>query len=68
MVAQQQPATGRIEPDCLYTLSAFREATGLGEAALRTLRRQGLKVHRAGGRAFVLGREAIEILTMETDQ
>ncbi|MBI3467837.1 MAG: hypothetical protein HY000_32915 [Planctomycetes bacterium] len=50
---------GEIHPNVLYGAAEFRRRTGLGEYALRAARRRGLKVHRAGGRAFILGRDFI---------
>ena len=39
----------------VYSLPAFRKITGLGRAALRTARRQGLRVAYQGNRGFVSG-------------
>jgi hypothetical protein len=45
-----------------YTLPAFAARTGLGRWALTACRRDGLRVIRAGGRAFVLGSDWISYL------
>ncbi|HET6324659.1 MAG TPA: hypothetical protein VFG04_08160 [Planctomycetaceae bacterium] len=46
-----------IEPQIVYSLSEFSKRTGLGESALRTARKFGLKVLELGGRRFVRGRD-----------
>lgn len=49
-----------IDPRILYPLPVFEEHSGLSKAAMRTARRNGLRVLRVGGRAFVLGSDFIE--------
>lgn len=51
-----------ILPDALYPLRVFTAITGLGEYALRTARRNGMKIHRMGGRSFVFGADFIRFL------
>lgn len=51
-----------INLESLYRLDDFQKLTGLGRSAMRTARRNGLKVRRTGGRAYVLGRDFIEYL------
>lgn len=53
---------GEIEPDKLYTLDAFKKASGLKDWALRTARKAGLKMHQAGNRKFVKGQDFIDYL------
>ncbi|MCG3773608.1 MAG: hypothetical protein JW395_0417 [Nitrospira sp.] len=48
---------GMILSDATYTLGEFQRISGLGEAALRKARRQGLVVSRVGRRGFVTGRD-----------
>lgn len=55
-------ATGSIRADEALTLAEFRRRTKLGDWALRTLRRQGLRVVTAGGRRFVLGEDFLQFL------
>jgi hypothetical protein len=45
--------TGVIEPGALYQIEEFKRRTGFGNHAMRTARRNGLKVRYLGGRAFV---------------
>ncbi|QGQ25370.1 hypothetical protein F1728_22970 [Gimesia benthica] len=53
---------GEIEPDKLYSLEAFKKASGLKDWALRSARKGGLKMHQAGNRKFVKGSDFIEYL------
>lgn len=58
-----------ITPESLYRLDDFQKLTGLGRWAMRTARRNGLKVRRIGGRAYVLGRDFIDYLdTLEVEE
>jgi hypothetical protein len=53
---------GMILSDATYTLGEFQRISGLGEAALRKARRQGLVVTLVGRRGFVKGRDFNEYL------
>lgn len=44
---------GAIQPGQVFTLEQFERATGYGKAALRTLRRKGLRVVYLSNRGFV---------------
>ena len=55
-------APSPIVPGTVYRLDEFQRVSGLGKAAMRTARRQGLRVRRAGGRAFVHADDFIEYL------
>jgi hypothetical protein len=46
---------GTIELGVLYPIEEFKRRTGFGSHAMRTARRNGLKVRYVGGRAFVRG-------------
>jgi len=46
-----------------YTLREFQRRTHLGNWALRTARRRGLKVCRVGGRAYISGRDWMDYLS-----
>jgi hypothetical protein len=50
-------ALAQIEPDVLYPLAELEQRSGLGKAAMRTARGNGLSVLYTGGRAFVYGRD-----------
>lgn len=55
--AEQTVREGEIVP-----LAELGFRLGLGPSAIRTARRQGLKVRRIGRRKFVLGRDLIAFL------
>lgn len=57
-----QASQAQISADKLYLLESFKSLTGLGDCWMRNARRRGLRVHRVGGRAFVLGRDFIEFV------
>lgn len=44
-----------IQSGSTYPLNEFARRAGLGKQALRTARRQGLKVRRLGNRSYVRG-------------
>lgn len=46
--------------DALYTLDELNDRLGLGKAALRRARRDGLSIRRIGRRSYVLGSDLIE--------
>ena len=48
---------GEIRKDSIYTLKAFKALTGMGDAAMRQARRDGLTVSRVGRCKFVLGQD-----------
>lgn len=50
---------GEIRSDSMYTLDELNERLGLGKAALRKARREGLTVRRIGRRSYVLGEDLI---------
>jgi hypothetical protein len=54
------PGIGPIEPHVLYPIDDLKARSGLGIAAIRTMRRSGLQVRYAGGRAYVLGKDFID--------
>lgn len=50
---------GSIHPDALYRLDEAAARMGWGAHALRAARRRGLKVHRAGKRGYIVGRDLL---------
>lgn len=60
MPVAQSP--GCIEPDAVYSLDEFRRRTGWGVHAVRTARRNGLRIIYTGGRAFVRGSDFLRYL------
>ena len=60
----RKPATpGVIDPTNLYRVDELRARLGWKAHAWRTAIRNGLRVLRAGGRAYVLGSDLIEHLS-----
>jgi hypothetical protein len=53
---------GVILSDATYPLAEFQKLSGLGEAALRQARRQGLVVTAIGRRRFVRGADFYEFI------
>ena len=51
-----------IEATKLYPLPVFKKITGLGLWAMRTARRNGLRVRYVGGKAFVMGSDFLDYL------
>lgn len=50
---------GPIEPHILYPQPDLSARSGMGVGALRTARRNGLKVLYIAGRAYIMGRDFI---------
>ena len=59
-MADEQQRSGVVNPDQLYTLDAFKRCIDIKDATLRAARRNGLRVSRVHGRAFVLGSDWID--------
>lgn len=57
-----QVVPGPIESGAVYPIADFRARTGLGTAALRIARREGLRVRYLAGRAFIRGEDFIRYL------
>lgn len=56
-----------IEPNVLYRLEELKKRSGLGDWAMRTARKNGLKVIRKAGKAFVFGGDFIEYMRRQDD-
>lgn len=52
-----------IDPTKTYPYPVLKRDSGLGDAAIRELRRKGLRVFYVGGRAFCSGADFIAALT-----
>lgn len=57
-----QHPLGVVLADATYPLQEFQRVSGLGEAALRQARRQGLVVTAIGRRRFVRGADFYEFV------
>lgn len=63
MITKHDSTTaGVISCGEVYTLREFQARSGLGEAALRTARRAGLRVVRFKNRSYVRGQDFLEFL------
>jgi hypothetical protein len=60
----EKPRTSFIDPDRLYTLEGFKDATGISNTRMREARLRGMapEVLRVGRRVFIRGRDAIEYI------
>jgi hypothetical protein len=58
-MAKPTKSVGEISGDSLYTMDELQLRLGLGRAALRAARREGLIVKRIGRRAYCYGRDVI---------
>ena len=54
-----QNGVGEIAPSSLYRLDEIQSRSGMGNVAIRTMRRQGLPVLYMGGRGYILGEDFI---------
>jgi hypothetical protein len=56
-VANRREDLGIIFSDATYPLQEFQRVSGLGDAAVRKAKRQGLVVHQVGSRKFIRGQD-----------
>lgn len=59
---------GVINPEELYTLSAFTQRLGIRAATLRSARRAGLKVYYVHKHAYIYGRDWIDYVRNSKDR
>jgi hypothetical protein len=57
-----------IDKDAVYPLKAFQQLTGLGDAAMRRARRQGLAVFKVGRQSFIRGADFYAFLPRLTQK
>ena len=60
MATTKDVAQGVINPDELYTLTAFTQRLGIRQATVRAARRAGLRVYYVHKHAYIHGRDWIE--------
>lgn len=63
-----QIGLGVINPDEMYTLSAFTQRLGIKAATLRSARRAGLQVYYVHKHAYVYGRDWIAYVLRSSDR
>lgn len=59
-MSRSTDTSGVIHSEEMYSLSEFRSRVGISDAALRTARREGLKVYYLHNRAFIYGKDWID--------
>ena len=62
MVSNTVSVPALIAPGTLYRLSEVKRRLGLGQVALRQMRRKGLHVRYLGRSGFILGRDLIRYI------
>lgn len=55
-----------VHVDGIYPLVAFEKVSGMGKAAMKTARRNGLRVRKVLGRSYVLGRDFLNWIDERT--
>lgn len=60
MATGENISVGVINPDELYTLSAFTRRLGIRQATVRAARRAGLRVYYVHKHAYIHGRDWID--------
>lgn len=56
------PSPTEIVPGTMYSLPEIKARLGWGDHAMRTARRNGLKVQYVAGRGYVYGKDAIDYI------
>ena len=54
--------SGVVDPDRLYSFSAFTQQTGVGKAGIREARKRGLEVRYEGRSGWILGQWWIDYI------
>ncbi|MFT5093478.1 MAG: hypothetical protein ACKVII_26920 [Planctomycetales bacterium] len=67
MVAPTTKTPGIVEPGCIYHVDELLTRLRWSRHAWRTARRNGLKVIRTAGRAYVSGDDVIAYLISQVD-
>lgn len=62
MSGTSSPVAGSVRSDEVLTIGALETRFGWGVHALRSARRNGLKVRRVGKRSFVLGADVLQFI------
>jgi hypothetical protein len=68
MKKDYQETSRFIDDSRAYPLKEFMKQTGLGEAAMRSARRHGLKVCTVGRNRYVRGADFIEYLEKQAEK
>ena len=63
----QPVAVGEIRKDATYTLKEFKRRLGIGDAAIRQMKREGLPLRKIGKAKYVIGEDWFEFVDRHTD-
>jgi len=63
----QLSAVGEIRKDATYTLKEFKRRLGIGDAAIRQMKREGLPLRKIGKAKYVMGEDWYTFVDGHTD-
>jgi hypothetical protein len=63
----QLSTVGEIRKDATYTLKEFKRRLGIGDAAIRQMKRAGLPLRKIGKAKYVMGEDWFEFVDKHTD-
>ena len=66
-IKTQPVAVGEIRKDATYTLKEFKRRLGIGDAAIRQMKREGLPLRKIGKAKYVMGEDWFEFVDGHTD-
>ena len=66
-IKTQPVAVGEIRKDATYTLKEFKRRLGIGDAAIRQMKREGLPLRKIGKAKYVIGEDWFEFVDRHTD-
>ncbi len=61
--SRQRPASLPVRIDEVYTLTDFKQRTGLGKEGIRTARKKGLRICKCGRNRYVTGSDWFAFLS-----
>ena len=63
----QLSTVGEIRKDATYTLKEFKRRLGIGDAAIRQMKREGLPLRKIGKAKYVMGEDWFEFVDKHSD-
>ena len=66
-IKTQPVAVGEIRKDATYTLKEFKRRLGIGDAAVRQMKKEGLPLRKIGKAKYVMGEDWFEFVDRHTD-
>jgi hypothetical protein len=61
------PGLGEIRKNSTYSLREFKRRLGIGDAAIRQMKREGLPLRKIGKAKYVMGEDWFEFVDKHTD-